>query len=84
MDIYVSQLSTAVNEEELRKLFGVFGRVSSVTVVRDRVTRAPTGFAIVDMPDANKAEMAIAGLNHKVLKGQAVAVSKRRPHSEHH
>lgn len=84
MDIYISQLSGEVHEEEVRKLFGVFGRVTSVTIVRDRVTHQPNGFAIVDMPDADKAEMAIAGLNHKVLKGQAVVVSKRRPHSEHH
>jgi RNA recognition motif-containing protein len=84
MDIYLSQLSGAVNEEELRRLFGVFGRVTSVTVVRDRVTHAPTGFAIVQMPDTKEAEMATASMNHKILKGQAVVVNKNRPHFEHH
>jgi hypothetical protein len=39
---------------------------------------------MVEVPDAARAELAIANLNHKVIKGQAVVVSRKRPHSDHH
>jgi RNA recognition motif-containing protein len=84
MEIYLSQLRDSVTEDELRKLFAVFGLVTSVSLVRNRATKALTGCAIVEMPDATRAGLAITNLNHKVIKGQAIVVSKKRPRSEKH
>jgi RNA recognition motif-containing protein len=41
MNIYIGNLSEEVEEEDLRKMFGILGRVRSTTIVRDRRTRKP-------------------------------------------
>ena len=76
MKIYVGNLAYDVTESELRAAFEPFGPVESVTVVKDKVTGKPRGFAFVEMPDRAKAGSAIVGLTGKELRGRPVTVSE--------
>lgn len=78
MKIYVGSLSFDVTEDDLRAAFEAFGPVESVSLVKDKVTGKPKGFAFVEMPDQAKAGSAIAGLNGKELRGRAVIVNEAR------
>lgn len=84
MNVYLSNLPGEVTADDLRKVFGAFGRLGSVTVVIDRATNKQTGFGIVDMPEPGEARTAIAALDGKRFKGQVVAVTKTRPHLPPH
>ena len=75
MDLYVSGLSDEVTEDDLRKLFGVFGEIRSARVIADLATKKPKG-AVVDMVEEDSAERAIGTLNGKNVKGTVIHVSR--------
>jgi len=79
MDICVGNLSREVTQEELRKEFMAFGRVTSVKIIRDKDSGWPRGFGFVDMPSKSEGQAAIAGLNGKALKGKTLTVNEARP-----
>lgn len=82
MNIYVGNLSHEVTEEELREAFEAFGKVESVTVIKDRFTGESRGFGFVEMPAKAEAQSAIEGLNEKELKGRVLNVNEARPREE--
>ena len=81
MNMYVSNLSFQVTDEELRTLFGKFGEVTSTKVIMDRETGRSRGFAFVEMPD-KAGEEAMKELDGKQLDGRAISVSKAKPKSD--
>ena len=82
MKIYVGNLSYDVTDEEVRQEFAAFGEVASASVVTDRYTGRPRGFAFVEMTSRSEGEAAIAGLNGKTLRERTLVVSEARPPSE--
>jgi cold-inducible RNA-binding protein len=80
--IYVGNLAHEANEDDLRQVFSEFGAVSSVSIIKDRETGRPRGFAFVEMPDNNEAAEAIKGLNLKEIQGRAVTVNEARPKTD--
>ena len=72
MDIYVGNLAREVTEEELRKEFMVFGKVTSVKIIKDRNSGQPRVFAFVSMPSKLEAQGAIITLNRKKLRKQII------------
>lgn len=82
MNIYVGNLSYELTEEELRQAFEQFGRVNSVSILKDRYTGQSRGFGFVEMPAKAEAQAAIDGLNGKDLKGRALKVNEARPRSD--
>ena len=82
MNIYVGNLSFQATEEDLRTAFGAFGQVSSASIVKDRYSGQPRGFAFVEMPDAQEARAAIDGLNGKELVGRPINVNEARPRED--
>jgi RNA recognition motif-containing protein len=82
MNIYVGNLLWEVSEQDLRQAFEAFGRVASATIIRDRFSGAPRGFAFVEMPVRSEALAAISGLNGQKLKGRTLTVNEARPRSE--
>ena len=79
MNIYVGNLSYDAAEEDVRNAFAAFGQISSVAVIKDRMTGRSKGFGFVEMPDSAQAQAAIAGLNGKDLKGRAMNINEARP-----
>jgi len=81
--IYAGNLDVATNEDELRAAFAAYGQVDRVTMVRDRETGQPRGFAFVEMTNDGEAEKAIQAVNGTELRGRALNVSEARPKREH-
>lgn len=79
MNIYVGNLNSSVTEESLRSLFGQFGEVVSVKIIKDKFTGEVRGFAFVQMGSAAEANEAIAQLNGRDFGGQRLRVNEARP-----
>jgi RNA recognition motif-containing protein len=81
MNMYVSNLSFHTSDDDLKKLFGQFGAVSSAKVITDRETGQSRGFGFVEMGSEAEAKEAIKGLNNKEIEGRAMSVSVAREKS---
>lgn len=82
MNIYVGNLSFDSNEDEVRQAFAEFGKVTSVSLIKDKATGQPRGFGFVEMADDGEGRAAIAGLNGKSIKGRPWTVNEARPREE--
>jgi cold-inducible RNA-binding protein len=80
--IYAGNLSYQTTEGELRQEFEAFGTVDSVSVITDRDSGRPKGFAFIEMASKSEAEAAIAGLNGKTLNERTIVVNEARPRTE--
>lgn len=78
MNIYVSNLGYSFQDEDLSKLFGEYGDVSSARVITDKFTSKSKGFGFVEMPDKKAAETAIKELDGRMVDGRSVRVSEAR------
>jgi len=78
MNMYVSNLSFHTSDDDLKKLFGQFGAVSSAKVITDRETGKSRGFGFVEMGSDAEAKEAIKNLNNKEIEGRAMSVSVAR------
>lgn len=77
--IYVGNMSYDTTESALRELFAAHGEVVSVSVVTDRDTGRPRGFAFVEMATDAAANAAIAALDGQSIDGRALKVNEARP-----
>lgn len=78
-NIFVGNLNYQTTQEELMQAFSQFGAVERVSIITDRDTGQPRGFAFVEMTDRREAENAIAQLNGQQLNGRAMNVNEARP-----
>jgi len=78
-NLYVGNLSYSTTEDDLRRAFSSYGQVERVSVITDRDTGRPRGFAFVDMATEEGAHAAIAALNETTLDGRQIRVSEARP-----
>jgi RNA recognition motif-containing protein len=81
-NIFVGNLSYQTTESELEALFGAYGAVERVTVVRDRDTGQPRGFAFVEMTNANEAANAMQAMNGREMNGRTLNVNEARPREQ--
>ncbi|TCZ72996.1 RNA recognition motif domain-containing protein [Flaviaesturariibacter aridisoli] len=79
MNIYVSNLSFNVQDEDLRAFFTEYGDVSSAKVITDKFTGKSRGFGFVEMPDNEAAQKAIAELDNGIVEGRTIRVMEARP-----
>lgn len=82
MNIYVSNLSYNVTDEDLHEFFAEYGEVTSARVITDKFTSRSRGFGFVEMSDEEAAKKAIAELDGGVVEGRAIKVSEARPREE--
>jgi len=82
MKIYVGNLSYDTTEQELRTEFEAFGGVESISIVTDRDTGRPRGFAFVEMPTVSEGRAAIAGINGKSISERTIVVNEARPRND--
>ena len=78
LNIYIGNLARDVTEEDLRKTFSAYGKITDVKVIKDRESGEPKGFGFVEMPLDAEARSAIKNLNGTELKGQTVKVSQAK------
>jgi len=82
MDIYVSNLSPFVGNDDLKNHFSKFGSVTSANVIMDKFTNRSRGFGFVNMPDDTEAEKAIKEMDGSSIDGKTVSVNKAKPREE--
>src|SRR3954469_8827536 len=79
--LYVGNLPYTATEDELRELFAQHGTVHSVSVISDRETGQPRGFAFVEM-DEDGAKAAISALEQSQFGGRRLRVNEARPRED--
>jgi RNA recognition motif-containing protein len=82
MNIYVSNLSFNVTDEDLNEYFAEYGEVSSAKVILDKFTQKSRGFAFVEMPNDEAAKKAISELDGASVDGRTINVSVAKPREE--
>ena len=82
MNIYVSNLSFNVQDEDLKSYFADYGEVTSAKVINDKETGRSRGFGFVEMSDDAAAQKAIAELDGATVDGRAIKVSVAKPREE--
>jgi RNA recognition motif-containing protein len=78
--IYVGNMPFSSSEDQIRDLFSQHGTVTSVSVITDRDTGRPRGFAFVEMADGG--DQAISSLNEHELDGRRLKVNEARPREQ--
>jgi RNA recognition motif-containing protein len=79
MNIYVSNLSFNIQDEDLRGFFTPYGEVTSAKVIMDKFTGKSRGFGFVEMNDGEAAKKAISELDNGMVDGRNIKVSEARP-----
>jgi cold-inducible RNA-binding protein len=78
-NIFVGNLSFNTTEDSIRSVFAPYGSVDRVSVVTDRDSGQPRGFAFVEMGNDAEGQNAIASVNGKELDGRALTVNAAKP-----
>ncbi|MCK4530192.1 MAG: RNA-binding protein, partial [Candidatus Marinimicrobia bacterium] len=74
MNIYVGNLPYGTTDEDLQSAFGAFGAVTSVNIIKDRVTGNSKGFGFVEMDNDDEGQKAIDELNGAEMQGRNLKV----------
>jgi RNA recognition motif-containing protein len=79
MNIYVSNLSFNIQDEDLRGFFTPYGEVTSAKVINDKFTGKSRGFGFVEMSDDAAAKTAITELDNGEVDGRTIKVMEAKP-----
>jgi RNA recognition motif-containing protein len=82
MNIFISNLSFRVNDEDLKQLFEEYGEITSARVITDKYTGKSRGFGFVEMSGEAEAKKAIEELDRAEYDGKVITVSVARPKTE--
>ncbi|HEX2532421.1 MAG TPA: RNA-binding protein [Chitinophagaceae bacterium] len=82
MNIYVSNLSFNIMDEDLKGLFTPYGEVTSAKVITDKFTGKSRGFGFVEMSDDTGAQKAITELNNGTVDGRNIKVNEAKPRED--
>jgi|SRR5678810_805339 RNA recognition motif-containing protein len=79
MNIYVSNLSFNVQDEDLKEFFTPYGEVTSAKIINDKESGRSRGFGFVEMPDDAASKKAIAELDGAEVEGRNIKVMEAKP-----
>ena len=82
MNLYISNLSYNVSDEDLRQLFADYGEITSAKVIMDRETGRSRGFGFVELSDDELAKKAIEELNQASYDGKVINITEARPRED--
>jgi RNA recognition motif-containing protein len=74
--LFVGNLSFRTTGEDLQRLFGEVGTVSSAKIIMDKVTGRSRGFGFVEMEDDSIAQDAISKFNGADVDGRKLTVNE--------
>lgn len=73
--VYVYNVGDDTEELSLWQLFGPYGAIDSIRVIKDPETKKNKGFAFVNMREYSEALVAIQALNGVTLNGQVLSIN---------
>jgi RNA recognition motif-containing protein len=76
MKLYVGNLSFNTTEESLQELFAGYGKVESISLIKDHQTGESKGFGFVEMVSNSDADKAIKALNGHNILGRLIKVNQ--------
>lgn len=76
MKLYVGNLSFNTTEESLQELFAGYGKVESISLIKDHQTGDSKGFGFVEMVSNSDADKAIKALNGHNIQGRLIKVNQ--------
>lgn len=76
MNIYVCNLSSDIQDEDLKEMFSVYGNVQSVEIPKDIFSGESRGFGFIEMEDNTAAQNAIDALNQKEVDTLSLSVKQ--------
>jgi RNA recognition motif-containing protein len=79
MNIYVSNLSFNIQDEDLKQFFTPYGEVTSAKIINDRESGRSRGFGFVEMADEAASKKAIAELDGTSVDNRTISVTEARP-----
>jgi RNA recognition motif-containing protein len=79
MNIFVSNLSFNIQDEDLREFFTSYGEVTSAKIINDKETGRSRGFGFVEMADDEAGKQAIAELDQTSFGGRTIKVMEAQP-----
>ncbi len=82
MNIFISNLSWGVNDNDLKELFTEYGEIASAKVITDKFTGRSRGFGFVEMPNEEEAKKAIEELNQAQFDGKVITVNEAKPRED--
>ncbi|XP_061372026.1 heterogeneous nuclear ribonucleoprotein 1-like isoform X1 [Gastrolobium bilobum] len=81
--IFVGGLPAGISEEEFRKYFERFGRITDVVVMQDSVTHRPRGFGFITF-DSEESVQSVMVKSFHDLNGRQVEVKRAVPKDGNH
>ncbi len=82
MNIFVSNLSYRISNDDLKSLFEEYGAVKSASVITDKFSGRSRGFGFVEMDNEEEANKAIEELNQADYDGKTIQVSVAKPRTD--
>ena len=82
MNIFVSNLSYRISNDDLKSLFEEYGAVKSANVITDKFSGRSRGFGFVEMDNEEEANKAIEELNQADYDGKTIQVSVAKPRED--
>ena len=82
MNIFVSNLSFNIQDEDLKGFFSPYGEVISAKIINDKLTGRSRGFGFVEMSDETASRKAIEELNESTVDGRNIKVTEAKPREE--
>lgn len=79
MNIYVANIPFALSEEELEAIFAEYGAISSVKIIKDKLSGQSRGFGFVEMENDNEGDVAVEELDGFEVRGRELKVKKAYP-----
>lgn len=76
INMYVGNMPFSLTDVDLARMFGEYGEVTKLLVIRDPMGRSK-GFGFVEMAERQAGEAAIQGLHERVVDGRAITVAPR-------
>ncbi|XP_020827416.1 RNA-binding motif protein, X chromosome isoform X3 [Phascolarctos cinereus] len=74
--LFVGGLNTETNEKALEAVFGKYGRIVEVLLMKDRETSKSRGFAFITFESPADAKDAARDMNGKLLDGKSIKVEQ--------
>lgn len=77
--LYVGNLPFTATQEQLGEMFGEFGEITDLILIKDKFTGRSKGFGFVTFNSQESAAKAIEAMNGKDVEGRALVVNVARP-----